>query len=636
MTKKIKVILSGAIAVVVASTAVGYSVISGDKEVVSAVTEKDGKIIEDTINETIKFTKTGEDKEETVYVISDASGNVEKTVVSDWLKNKEGGETIADKTNLSNIENVKSYAGYTEGKNGEIIWNADGEDIYYQGETNEKLPVDVKLTYYLDGKEIMPEELAGESGKVTLRFDYNNNQSKQVKINGKEEKMYVPFTMISGMILDGSKFSNIEINSGKVISDGDRFIVVGVAFPGMKENLNMEELLKDADINIPETVEITADVKDFELSMTLTMGSADLISQISTDNLDTIDELKDTIDKLVSATDELKSGTTKIKGGLGELNTSFGEYKNGVNSLIDGVTKVDEGVAELQEKSAELVNGVEQINNGAARIETNMQNVLAAFKDNEETGGYGLTGGSVAVSQGVDQVVVQISGMITQMQQSIQDNNTKMTQLQTVLQGGISPVTGTALTAEEVEAYKAQLNQLGGANAALTQVLAQMNPEAVNGQLTALQQGASNLSAGVKTLETGLTQLESEGTAPLATGTAQLNSKVPELVGAVAQLKEGTATVNNGGVTLKGATVKISEGIAALYDGTVKLDDGMEQFKSEAIDKIKKVAEGVLEEESERIKEVVKLANDYTIFSDAAEGKSTSVKFIYETSGITK
>lgn len=636
MTKKIKVILSGAIAVVVASTAVGYSVISGDKEVVSAVTEKDGKIIEDTINETIKFTKTGEDKEETVYVISDASGNVEKTVVSDWLKNKEGGETIADKTNLSNIENVKSYAGYTEGKNGEIIWNADGEDIYYQGETNEKLPVDVKLTYYLDGKEIMPEELAGESGKVTLRFDYNNNQSKQVKINGKEEKMYVPFTMISGMILDGSKFSNIEINSGKVISDGDRFIVVGVAFPGMKENLNMEELLKDADINIPETVEITADVKDFELSMTLTMGSADLISQISTDNLDTIDELKDTIDKLVSATDELKSGTTKIKGGLGELNTSFGEYKNGVNSLIDGVTKVDEGVAELQEKSAELVNGVEQINNGAARIETNMQNVLAAFKDNEETGGYGLTGGSVAVSQGVDQVVVQISGMITQMQQSIQDNNTKMTQLQTVLQGGISPVTGAALTAEEVEAYKAQLNQLGGANAALAQVLAQMNPEAVNGQLTALQQGASNLSAGVKTLETGLTQLESEGTAPLATGTAQLNSKVPELVGAVAQLKEGTATVNNGGVTLKGATVKISEGIAALYDGTVKLDNGMEQFKSEAIDKIKKVAEGVLEEESERIKEVVKLANDYTIFSDAAEGKSTSVKFIYETSGITK
>lgn len=738
MTKKIKGMLSGVIAVVVASTAVGYSVFTKDEMVASAVNEKDAKTIEDTINQSVKSTKTGEDKEETVYVISDASGNVEKTIVSDWLKNKKGSDTITDKTNLNNIVNVKSYADYTEGKDGEIIWNADGEDIYYQGETDKDLPVDVKLTYILDGKEITPSELAGKSGKVTIRFEYTNNQTEMVKINGKEERMYVPFTMISGVILDSSRFRNVEVNSGKVITDGDRFIVIGLGFPGMDENLKISELLKDTDIEMPENVEITADVEDFELSVTLTMGSADLISGISTEDLESVDELEDAINKLVSATDELKSGTARVKEGLSELNTSFAEYKNGVNSLAEGITQIhggvselnnntgafvsglselsagadaiinglegekgavngskelaegagqlDEGIASLQTKSGDLVNGVAQINDGAAGIETNMQTVLSAFKDNADTGSYGLTNGSEAVSQGVNQVVSQITGMISQMQQSIEDNNGKMAELQRVLQGGVNPVTGRTLTQEEIETYKAQLNQLGGANAALNQMLTQMNVESTGEQLATLQQGASDLSTGVKTLETGLVQLESEGTAPLAAGTAQLNDKMPELVGGIAQLKEGTGKVaagagalavgisslddgianslkpgieklyqagilfqtgistlyegttaaNNGGAALNAGTVKVSEGISKLYDGSVTLDDGMQQFKDEAIGKVNELTGGVLKEETERIKEVVKLANDYTIFSDAAEGKSTSVKFIYETTGITK
>lgn len=111
-------------------------------------------------------------KEETVYVLADASGGVEKIIVSDWLKNKDGDSTLQDASDLQNIENVKGYETFvSDGKNG-LTWQADGADIYYQGSTEKQLPVAVKLTYKLDGKEVKPEEIAGKSGRVTIRMDY--------------------------------------------------------------------------------------------------------------------------------------------------------------------------------------------------------------------------------------------------------------------------------------------------------------------------------------------------------------------------------------------------------------------------------------------------------------------------------
>ena len=195
-----------------------------------ATTESDSDTLQDALAAEISADDSDDaDKEETVYVLADADGTANDVTVSTWLKNADGSEGLNDKTNLSDIENVKGYEGYKDNGDGTITWAANGSDIYYQGKSSEKLPVDVKITYKLDGEEIEPSELAGKSGKVTIRFDYTNNTKQTVKAGSKNSEVISPFVMLSGMILPVDKFSNVQVENGKVISEGSNQIVVGYA-----------------------------------------------------------------------------------------------------------------------------------------------------------------------------------------------------------------------------------------------------------------------------------------------------------------------------------------------------------------------------------------------------------------------
>ena len=203
-----------------------------------ATTESDADALQDALTSQITAENSEDaDKEETVYVLADADGSANDVTVSTWLKNADGSDGLNDKTNLTDIENVKGYEGYKDNGDGTITWAANGSDIYYQGKSNEKLPVDVKITYKLDGEDIEPSELAGKSGKVTIRFDYTNNTKQTVKAGSKNSEVISPFVMLSGMILPVDKFSNVQVENGKVISEGSNQIVVGYAVPGFKQCL---------------------------------------------------------------------------------------------------------------------------------------------------------------------------------------------------------------------------------------------------------------------------------------------------------------------------------------------------------------------------------------------------------------
>ena len=169
-------------------------------------------------------------KEETVYVLSDANGTANEVIVSEWLKNPGGKKTIEDYSELSDIENVKGDETFTQ--NGETItWNADGLDIYYQGKTKKEVPVDVKITYFLNDKEVSPQEIAGKSGVVKIRMDYTNKEKQSIQINGKTQEVYVPFAVVSGLVLPVDHFTNVSVTNGKVLSEGNNNIIVGLAFP---------------------------------------------------------------------------------------------------------------------------------------------------------------------------------------------------------------------------------------------------------------------------------------------------------------------------------------------------------------------------------------------------------------------
>lgn len=339
-------------------------------------------------------------KEETVYVNADATGNSDEVTVSDWLKNSGSvSGNLTDESILKEIKNVKGDETFTE--NGDqLTWNTAGEDIYYQGTTDKELPVSVKLTYFLDGKEVKADELKGKSGHLKIQVQYTNNEKKTVTVDGKEEEVYTPFVMMTGMILPNETFSNVTIDNGKVISDGSRNIVVGFGMPGLKDSLDLdEETTKEAEdkgVTIPENFEMEADVTDFTMSSTFTVALTDLLDDMDMDNIIDVDSLKDSLNELEDAAlelvsgsgtladgastladgvssytagaDELNAGIQKYLGSNGELNGSVTEYVNGVGKVVKGVKDYTSGTNALANGVISYVAGEQKIAAGAAQL----------------------------------------------------------------------------------------------------------------------------------------------------------------------------------------------------------------------------------------------------------------------------
>lgn len=314
-------------------------------------------------------------KDETVYVLTGADGSVKKIIVSDWLKNELGSASVADKSDLSDIENVKGDESYTINGDNMTVWDAQGNDIYYQGNIQKELPVGLSVRYYLDGKSISPEELKGKSGKVTIRFDYENRQYETVQINGVNQRIYVPFAMLTGMILDNDTFQNVQITNGKLVNDGDRTVVVGLAFPGLQENLNLSR----DDLSIPDSVEITADVTNFSLGMTVTLACNDLFSQLGDVDLTSLDSTS-ALDQLTGAMDQLLSGSSSLYEGLSTLLDKSGELVSGVEELAQGAAAIKSGADSVDDGAAQLKAGLANLSSGLNTLSANSEALNSGAK----------------------------------------------------------------------------------------------------------------------------------------------------------------------------------------------------------------------------------------------------------------
>lgn len=305
-------------------------------------------------------------KDETVYVLAGADGSVQKIIVSDWLKNELGSASLTDKSGLSNIENVKGDESYSINGDNMTVWDAQGNDIYYQGDIQKELPVGLTVRYTLNGKAVSPEQLKGQSGKVTIRFDYENSQYETVQINGQNQRIYVPFAMLTGMILDNDTFRNVTVTNGKLVNDGDRTVVVGLAFPGLQENLNLSR----DQLSIPSSVEITADVTDFSLGMTVTLACNDLFSQLGDVDLGSLDAAG-SLNKLTDAMDQLLNGSSALYDGLTTLLDKSGELAAGVEELAQGAAAIKAGADSLDEGAAELKAGLADLSEGLNKLSAN-------------------------------------------------------------------------------------------------------------------------------------------------------------------------------------------------------------------------------------------------------------------------
>ena len=515
-------------------------------------------------------------KDETVYVLASADGAVHKIIVSDWVKNTLGEDSIDDASQLTGIENVKGNETFTLGGDNTCVWDARGNDIYYQGDIDKELPVSMAVSYTLDGQPITPNDLAGKSGKVTIRFDYANNQYELVDINGRQEKIYVPFAMLTGLVLDNDVFSNVSVTNGKIINDGDRTIVAGLAFPGLQDSLGLD---RDT-LDLPEYVEITADAEDFELETTVTVAANELFNDAAGqaeghEGLDELNDLDDKLDELTDAMAQLIDGSSRLYDGLCTLLDSSKE-------LVSGIDQLAAGAAQLKQGAGDLSNGAFQLQSGAAALSQG----LNALAENNDT----LNAGAAQVFQTLLATAnAQLQAAGVQAPELTMENYTQ------VLDGVIASAAGSP-AAEQVKALKTSLDGYNG-----------------------FYQGLQNYTAGV---------------AQSAAGAGELDQGVTSLKNGADSLSAGASQLYDGILTMKNSAPALIDGVTQLRDGAMELNDGLKEFDEQGVQKLVDAFDGDLSALSDRVEALRDVSERYNNFSGISGDMDGQVQFIWRTNAV--
>lgn len=458
-------------------------------------------------------------KEQTVYVNADEKGNTKDVIVSNWLKNQGNEQELTDKSNLSEITNVKGDETFQQNSDGTIVWNAGGEDIYYQGKTKEELPVSVKLTYYLDGKEITPEELAGKSGKLKIRIDYENKTKETVDVQGKQEEVCTPFMMMTAMILPSDTFTNVEITNGQILSDGNNEIAVGLGFPGLADSLNLKEVKELEDIDIPDYAELTADVKDFSLAMTATVATTGILEDLDLKDISSTEDLKEKMDTLTDSSKALVEGSQALKDGIQTMDSSADTFVNGLEQADNGTKALKDGIDTMNSKKGALLDGISQLTQG--------------MKD--------LQSGSSSLQKGVSSYT----------------------------DGAAQLHAGIAQTADGAAALNEGIQELNTKKEALTEGVGKLGAGAAQ-----LQDGAKGLQDGMSAYTAGVQQLDA--------GLGQLNEKVSQGAGQLGGVKDAMTSITTGAQKLIQGAGALKAGVSGAQEAEKVIVDQVGTYEAAA------------------------------------------------------
>lgn len=577
-------------------------------------------------------TNTGTD---TAYVTDVAAGSTEATITQAITNEL----SVSNKSTLATNtrqETVYVFNDASGNKNhitvNEKITDASGNETLNKTESSENAPVTMKVTYKLDGKEISPEELAGKSGKVTIRFDYTNNQKKDVTINGKKQTVCVPFTMITGMMLPTDVFSNVEVTNGKLTKVGDNIVAIGMTMPGLKDTMNLKFNDKELDLDIPEYFELTADVTDFSLDMTMSVATSNLLSDIDADDI-TIDDLKKTVASLDAAATQLEDGTVSLQDGTQQLSDSMPALTDGVDQLNTGAFSLKDGINAYADGAASAYEGAVSLNDNMKAYADGMGTLYSTLKDNKldekvveaAEGASKLADGAATLDEGIDSALAGAGQLVTGAE-SLSDGLTafgeglsSITGLKSSLQGGISTAKAGyeeaygkfytiaggvtqaklkyATTEEQQKAIKQEYAALSNVadvtdgnqyQTAITyintnkdyakQVILMSNPEAdADSTITQLVEGLTKAYQTYNSLTVTSTTLESLG---YFDGLEKIGSAFGQVSDGATQLKAGIDQLSAGAGQLSVGSKQLKEGLGTLSTGLNTLSTSVGSFSA--------------------------------------------------------
>lgn len=589
-------------------------------------------------------------KEETVYVNTDAAGEVRDITVKEVLVTGKEEETKPDKT------------------------------------TEKETPVSVEFSYKLDGKEVLPTELAGKSGTVEITVTYHNKSKKTKVIDGKKETLYTPFFMVTGIILPKDKFTEVSVENGEVLKQGTNQIVVGYGAPGLVDSLKIEDREQREKISekIPESFTIKAQVADFELSNTITYASAGILSEFDLEKNETLEEIEDGLEKLTNASEGLTKGAGKLSDAAGSFEEGLKKYAGGEKKITSGIKKLYRGLKQYQKGVKDYttgvdglakgmksyVNGAKELVAGVGKLDTSIQSIV--------TGEQAFSGALNSYTTTVDKMAAEdkTSALLTETTRTaneVQSMNTKLAELkkvcdtyaeiaeklkqqaekqtdneirQSLLTSAEQLKTLSEQQKIEIEALEGKTEQDGSLKKAAEQVKSDVGTmmsqlKVLSETSETLRQADGNISSGIRSFAAGVSSLKAGSTA--------LSAGNQTLLGGAAKLEKAGKTIRTSGKTLvsgmsglvKGSralhksTSDIIKAAGTLHIGIKKLDEGIRQFDKDGIQKLEEEYGDTVKNFRQRLTVLSEISKEYRNF-DGTEGIDGDVTFILETEKISK
>ena len=572
--------------------------------------------------------KSSFSKSETVYAVMNGDGSIKSTTVSEHLYSTSGLANVTDKTTLTDIQNTESDAEFTQ--NGEeLVWNTNDTDVYYKGNTDKALPIDVKVTYALDGQEAALEDIIGKSGHLTVTVNLKNNETGTVNVNGKDRTIVTPLITAVGVILGGDA-SNVTAEHGMIESAAKSSVAAFVTLPGVKESLSglLPDEVDSIEDYLQDTVTVEADVEDFTCpqvmvacaTSTAALGTSNVFDLSSINDLtDGINQLNDAMSQLMDGASQLVDGTSQLAGGVLALLDGANTLNNGAAALDDGLGQLTNGLDTLSANNAALNAGAQQVADGV---------LASANKTLKE-------GGLIDEDMTWSNYEAVIDNILTMNDKTLAAGRKKM--VRTVWEQAPSfkdsqldlalYLSATKTNHDLEAALKLMQNYDPSMLCGLVQLLT--SEDAKNTAKAELKYQVENSQdmADVRALKTSLSQIQF-----FVSSVNQYTAGVQTAADGAHSAKDGSAQLAAGTKTLYDGVNTLNTGAGQLNDGAGRLNDGLNQFNEEGISKLT----GALDQDQLHglktvLDEMTDRLNDYTSFAGAPDDAESSVKFVYKT-----
>ena len=572
--------------------------------------------------------KSSFSKSETVYAVMNGDGSIKSTTVSEHLYSASGLANVTDKTTLTDIQNTESDAEFTQ--NGEeLVWNTNDTDVYYKGNTDKALPIDVKVTYALDGQEAALEDIIGKSGHLTVTVNLKNNETGTVNVNGKDRTIVTPLITAVGVILGGDA-ANVTAEHGMIESAAKSSVAAFVTLPGVEDSLSglLPDEVNSIEDYLQDTVTVEADVEDFTCPQVM-VACATSTAALGTSNvfdLSSINDLTDGINQLNDAMSQLMDGASQLVDGTSQL-------ANGVLALLDGANTLNNGAAALDDGLGQLTNGLDTLSANNAALNAGAQQVAdgvlaSANKTLKE-------GGLIDEDMTWSNYEAVIDNILTMNDKTLAAGRKKM--VRTIWEQAPSFKDSQLDLALYLSATKtnhdleAALKLMQNFDASMLTGALEMvtNADAKNTAKAELKYQVENSQdmADVRALKTSLSQIQF-----FVSSVNQYTAGVQTAADGAHSAKDGSAQLAAGTKTLYDGVNTLNTGAGQLNDGAGRLNDGLNQFNEEGISKLT----GALDQDQLHglktvLDEMTDRLNDYTSFAGAPDDAESSVKFVYKT-----